>query len=99
MDLNKGDDEDSDYEERAKIDNKKIDTIAYVRRIIEVKNQKVPATIQLLGCDSLFYLGIKVTMFDPATTSESGFFLTVKQKSWERSDSEKSQIRKKEKIK
>ena len=99
MELNKGDEEDSDYEERAKIDNRKIDNIAYVRRIIEVKNQKVPATIQLLGCDSRFYLGIKVTMFDPATVSESGFFLTVKQKSWERNDSEKSLIRKKEKVK
>ena len=40
-----------------------------------------------------------MTMFDPATVSESGFFLTVKQKSWERSDSEKSLIRKKEKVK
>ena len=45
MELNKGDDEDSDFEEKAIINNKPIDTIAYLRRIIEVKNQKVPATI------------------------------------------------------
>ena len=93
------DDEDSDFEEKANIKNKSIDTIAYLRRIIEVKNQKVPATIELLGCDSKFYLGIKVTLFDPATVSESGFFLTVKQKSWECSESEKSLMRKKAKIK
>ena len=53
----------------------------------------------MLGCDSRFYLGIKVTLFDPSTISESGFFLTVKQKSWERSDSEKSLIRKKDRVK
>ena len=38
MELNKGDDEDSDFEEKAIIRNKSIDTIAYLRRIIEVKN-------------------------------------------------------------
>jgi hypothetical protein len=41
------------------------------------------------------YFGIKVTVFDPDTISESGFFLTVNQAAWERSDSEKSFIRKK----
>ena len=99
MDLNRGDDEDSDFEEKAIIRTKPITTIAYLRRVIEVKNQKVPATIQLLGCDSRFYLGVKVTLFDPATVSESGFFLTVKQKSWERTESEKSLMRKKQRVK
>mmetsp|Transcript_9387 Transcript_9387/g.12782 ORF Transcript_9387/g.12782 Transcript_9387/m.12782 type:complete len:187 (+) Transcript_9387:1488-2048(+) len=99
MELNKGDAEDSDFEEKAIIKVKSIDTIAYVRRILEVKNQKVPATIQLIGCDQRFYLGIKVTLFDPETVSESGFFLTIKQKNWERSESEKSLLRKKEKVK
>ena len=69
--------DDSDFEEKAIIKCKPIDTVAYLRRIIEVKNLKVPATIYLLGCDK-FYLGLKVTLFDPATISESGFFLTVK---------------------
>ena len=78
IELNKGDAEDSDHEEKAIIKNKPIDTIAHVRRIHEVKNQKVPVTIELLGCDSRFYLGIKVTLFDPETISESGFFLTLK---------------------
>ena len=59
----------------------------------------MPATLQLIGCDSKFYLGIKVTLFDSVTISESGFFLTLKQSSWERDDSEKSMIRKKEKVK
>lgn len=38
IELNKGEDEDSDFEEKAIIRNKPIDTIAYLRRIIEVKN-------------------------------------------------------------
>lgn len=38
MELNKGDAEDSENEEKALIKNKQIDTIAYVRRIHEVKN-------------------------------------------------------------
>jgi len=45
MEINKGDDEDSDNEEKAIIKNKPIDTIAFVRRILEIKNQKVPVTI------------------------------------------------------
>ena len=40
-----------------------------------------------------------MTLFDPITVSESGFFLTLKQKSWERSESEKSLVRKSEKVK
>jgi len=40
-----------------------------------------------------------VTLFDPATVSESGFFLTVLQESWERSITEKSTIRKNQKVK
>lgn len=45
IELNKGDDEDSDFEEVCKINNKPITTIAFLRRIIEVKNLKVPATL------------------------------------------------------
>lgn len=90
MDLNKGDAEDSDHEEKALIKNKPIVAISFVRRILEVKNQKVPVTIELVGIDNRIYLGIKVTLFDPETVSESGFFLTLKQSDWERPSSEKS---------
>ena len=48
-----------------------------------------PATISLLGCDSRFYLGIKVTLFDPETVKETGFFLTIDQSSWEHTAEEK----------
>ena len=90
MHLNKGDDEDSDHEEQASIKKRKISVMAYSRRVMEVKNLKVPATIELLGCDSKFFLGIRVTLFDPTTVSQSGFFLTLKQSNWECDDSEKS---------
>ena len=95
MSMNKGDDEDSDHEEKVLISNKKIENVAFVRRILTVKNKPVPATVSLVGCDGQFYLGIKVTLYDPVTIIETGFFLTVKQASWERSESEKSMIRKK----
>ena len=75
--FSKGDDEDSDHEEKVIIAKKPISSIAYKRRILDVKNKKVPATISLLGCDSKFYLGIKVTLFDPIACIEDGFFLTV----------------------
>ena len=38
IDINKGDEEDSDNEEYAAINNKPISTIAFLRRVIEVKN-------------------------------------------------------------
>jgi hypothetical protein len=99
MELNRGDDEDSDNEEQALISSRPIDCVCAVRKIITVKDRKVPATISLVGVENKIYLGIKVTFLDPETISESGFFLTVDQSAWERSDSEKSFIRKKMKVK
>ena len=84
MALNKGSDEDSDNEEQAMISRRQIDTISFVRKIIEVGGKQIPVTIQLLGCEGKRYLGIKVTLFDPETISESGFFLTVLQHAWEK---------------
>ena len=37
----------------------------------------VPATVSLVGYGEKYYLGIKVTLFDPEKVKESGFFLTV----------------------
>ena len=99
MELNRGDDEDSDNEEQALISSRPIDCVCAVRKIITVKERKVPATISLVGVENKIYLGIKVTFLDPETISESGFFLTVDQAAWERSASEKSFIRKKMKVK
>ena len=77
MVLNKGSEEDSENEEQAMISKIPIDVISFIRRIICVGGKNIPATIQLLGCQGKRYLGIKVTMFDPDTISESGFFMTL----------------------
>ena len=77
INYNKGDEEDSDHEERVSIAKKPIETIAYVRRIIKVNEQMIPATISLIGCEGKYFLGMKVTMYDPMTASENGFFLTI----------------------
>jgi hypothetical protein len=99
MELNRGDDEDSENEEQALIASKPIDCVCAVRKIITVKGRRVPATVSLVSMDNKVYLGIKVTVLDPDTISEQGFFLTVDQAAWERTDSEKSYIRKKSKVK
>ena len=77
MDLNKGDDEDSDTEEKAMISVKPIEPITHIRHVLNVEGKHKPVSITLLGVDSLYYLGIKVTLFDPVTVSETGFFLTL----------------------
>lgn len=77
MELNRGDDEDSENEEQALIANKPIDCVCAVRNIITVKGRRVPATVSLVGIGNKSYLGIKVTVLDPETVSEQGFFLTV----------------------
>ena len=87
------DSDDSDNEGRAYIDTKPINCVSFVRRVITVKGHKLPVTIQLIGLDGKEYLGIKATLFDPTTVSESGFFLTVDQNSWERSEEEKKNIK------
>ena len=78
MDLNKGDEEDSETEEKAMISKKPIVTVTSVRRIMNVSGRMQPATISLLAYDGKYFLGIKVALYDPATVSETGFFLTVK---------------------
>ena len=95
MELNKGDDEDSENEEKALIQNKHIETVTYTRRMVEMKDRYLPATLSLLGCENN-YLGIKVTLFDPLTVSDTGFFLTIDQTSWVRTASEKEEVRKKD---
>lgn len=77
MDLNKGEAEDSDYEEEINISQKKIDCMTYLRRQLDVQGDKMPFTIQLLGFDNKYYLGIKVSAFTPALIRDQGFFFTV----------------------
>jgi hypothetical protein len=65
MDLNKGDAEDSDFEEEVKINMKKIESVIHFRKLLDVDGEKIPLTIQLLGYDNSYYLGIKVVAYNP----------------------------------
>ena len=52
------------------------------RRMIRIDGEHLtPVTLSLLGCNGTF-IGIKVVIFDPNNITESGFFLTVRQKDW-----------------
>jgi hypothetical protein len=65
MELNKGDAEDSDYEEEVNINMRKIESVVHIRKLLDVYGEKIPLTIQLLGYDNSSYLGIKVTAYNP----------------------------------
>ena len=99
MDLNKGDAEDSDYEEQVNINQKKIECVMHVRKLLDINKEKMPLTIQLLGYDNNTYLGIKVTAYNPALIKETGVFLTVNQKYWELTDEQKANVPKKKTMK
>ena len=58
MSMNKGDDEDSEYEEEIYILQKDVLSVANNRRVLKNKNV---VTIDLLGVDDSEFLGIKVT--------------------------------------
>ena len=77
MDLNKGDAEDSDYEEEVNINMKKIESVVHQRKLLDVDGEKIPLTIQLLGFDNTTYLGIKVVAYNPSQIKEHGFFFTI----------------------
>lgn len=98
MELNKGEQEDSDYEEEVIISQKKIECIIHMRKLLDIQGDKIPLTIQLLGYDQS-YLGIKVSAYNPATIKDLGFFFIVNQKYWEFTDEEKSTVPKKRTMK
>ena len=93
--LNKGEAEDSDYEEEANISMKKIECVIHIRKLLDVNGDKVPLTIQLLGFDNQHYLGVKVVTYNPQLTKELGFFFSVDQEYWALSDEQKANIPKK----
>ena len=96
--MNRGDDESgTETEEKALIQCKPIDTVIFVRRMMKVSDRYLPITLSLLAVEDRFF-GIKVTLFDPVTVSDSGFFLTVDQKSWERTAEEKQNAKGKDKL-
>ncbi len=99
MELNKGDAEDSDYEEEVNINMKKIDCILHIRKLLDVHGDKIPLTIQLMGYDNQNYLGVKVVAYNPREIKEQGFFFTVNQGYWEKTDEQKTNIPKKRTMK
>lgn len=57
-----------------------------------MNKKRVPATVQLIGCQGETYLGVKVSFFDELNLQEKGVFLTVNQSHWLK---ESTQIKKK----
>lgn len=45
MEINKGDAEDSDYEEEVNISHKKVECIVHQRKLLEIAGDKFPLTI------------------------------------------------------
>ena len=95
MELNKGDAEDSDYEEEVNINMKKIECVVHMRKLLDIQGDKIPLTIQLLGYDNTNYLGIKVVTYNPLLIKELGFFFTVNQEYWALTEDQKANIPKK----
>ena len=95
MELCKGDAEDSDYEEDVSIAMKKVESVVHIRKLLDVHGDKIPLTIQLLGYDSRWYLGIKVVMYNPHLIKEAGFFFTVNQDHWALTEEQKAAVPKK----
>eukprot|EP00351_Strombidinopsis_sp_SopsisLIS2011_P006340 CAMPEP_0116871026 /NCGR_PEP_ID=MMETSP0463-20121206/1201_1 /TAXON_ID=181622 /ORGANISM="Strombidinopsis sp, Strain SopsisLIS2011" /LENGTH=138 /DNA_ID=CAMNT_0004508685 /DNA_START=826 /DNA_END=1239 /DNA_ORIENTATION=- len=82
MDLNQGDEESSDNEEKAFIKSKQLDILFSDRQIIEIDGAKMPYTITVLGCNDEFHLGCRVTVFNRDTCSDEGFFLVINDRHW-----------------
>lgn len=61
--------------------------------MIDFNDGPLVATLELLGVEGKFYLGIRVTIFDRASLTSQGFFLSVKPKQWELTAAEKSKVR------
>mmetsp|Transcript_9981 Transcript_9981/g.9917 ORF Transcript_9981/g.9917 Transcript_9981/m.9917 type:complete len:177 (+) Transcript_9981:452-982(+) len=93
MEMNRGEQEDSDYEEEINIAQKKIEPVEQIRKIIEMQGEKVILTIYLLGYDQTF-LGIKVSIYNSALIKDLGFFLTVDQPYWEAEEHERVRVSK-----
>lgn len=94
MNINKGDEEDSDDEEEVLISERGIDVVTHARRAIDVSGTKMPMTISLLGVENV-YVGLKVVLFNSETLKEEGVFFTVDSKKWELSEEEKGSLPKK----
>jgi len=88
MKYNRGDEEDSDYEEEVSITRTKWDCLASARRIMRLSNSNGEnseprlVTIQLMGVDDKYFLGIKITLFNQKQLKEEGYFFFVNQKRW-----------------
>ena len=65
--------------------------------MLKIEDRFLPITLSLLAVEDYFF-GIKVTLFDLLTVSDTGFFLTVNKASWERKQEEKQAIKVKDKL-
>jgi hypothetical protein len=86
MSMNRGDDEDSEYEEEIYISQKDVLSVANSRRVLDNKSV---VTIDLLGVDDCEFLGIRVSQFLKKNLTEVGYFLFVNTKKWEMSEEDK----------
>ena len=77
MEFNKGDQEDSDYEETVEVAQRKVECVIYQRKLLDIDGDKVPVTIQLMGYNNDTYLDINMTAYNPANLKEQGIFFTV----------------------
>ena len=99
MDMNRGEDENSDYEEEIFIQQKEISIVSSSRRILNFQvsidhksmvQENREVTIELLGLDDHEFLGIRVTQFLKQKLEESGYFLFVNTRKWEMSVKDKT---------
>ena len=65
--------------------------------MLKVDDRYLPITLSLLSVEESFF-GIKVTLYDPLTVSDTGFFLMVDKAQWERTQEEKQAVKVKDKL-
>ena len=78
---------------------RKIECVVHIRKLLDLHGEKIPLTIQLMGVDNTAYLGIKVVAYNLLQIKEQGFFFTVNQAYWEKTDDQKGAIPKKRTMK
>ena len=88
MKLNKGDDEDSDFEETILIGEREIAILAHARQMIKfTKNQpSMLVTIELIALAKTEFFGLRVVQFNQANLQEDGFFIFIDTEVWKMSE-------------
>ena len=63
--------------ENVQIRLRSIECVYHYRKALTVGRQTLPVSVQLLGVEGQYYLGLRVTIFDNESVSEQGFFLLI----------------------